>query len=184
MVQIDFIVNLPKHSQIRKRLAEQKAEEQIVSKEGTTTTRTPLPNHQELTLIPAFFVGCTSPNAVYFRTPKLANRFITLQHDLRSFFEAQLVDLSEGPTKLFVGFICALQFDDRWFRAKVVDVENYPEIGVYLVDIAIFLYVNAKEILHLPGRFKTNPKTLLCFSFSGVCPPSGGSVDWDPKATK
>ncbi len=99
----------------------------------------------QLTLIPAFFVGCTSPSAVYFRTQELAKIFIKLQQDLRSYFGAQLVDLSDGPTKLFVGFIGAIQSGDRWFRAKVVDVENYPETGVFLVAIALLLYVNAKD---------------------------------------
>lgn len=184
MVQLELTIDLPKHSQIRKRLVEQEPKEQIVLVKGAiVSTRTPLPNHQEeLTLIPAFFVGCISPNAVYFRTPKLAKRFIELQNDLRSHFEAQLMHLPEGRIKLFVGFNGALQSGDRWFRAKVVDVGNYPEIGVYLVDVALFLYVNAKEILHLPDEFKTRPMTLLCLSFSGVHPPSG--VDWDPKATK
>ena len=76
-------------------------------------------------MISASFVGCTSPYAVYFRTPKLAERFIKLHHDeLRSYFETQPIDLSEAPSTVFVGFIGALQSSGKWFRAKVVDVEK------------------------------------------------------------
>jgi len=116
------------------------------------------------------------------RTPGLAERFIKVQHELRKYFGAQLIDVSEESITLFVGFIGALQYDGQWFRVKVVDVEKYPDVAVLLFDIALSFNVNAREIRHLPDDLKTNPKTLLCFSFSGVRPSSG--TIWSPKATQ
>jgi len=142
----------------------------------------PIKNQEELTLISAIFVGCTSPNAIYLRTSELAESFIKLHHELQSYFQAQQISLCDAPVNLFVGFIGALQYGDQWFRVKVVNVDKYPDISVLLFDIALSLNVNAGEIHHLPGGWKTYPKTLLCFSFSGVRPPSGTA--WGPEATE
>ena len=181
MVHLARNIEKPEHSQIRQRLAGQKAKEQIVLKDEAICMRNPFMNDEEL--IPAFFVGCTSPNRVYLCTPELAERFIKLQRGLQFYLTVLLMaDLPKAPIELFVGFIGAIQFGDHWFRSKVVDMKNYPDVTVFLVDIALFLNVNARDILHLPDGLKTSPKTLLSCSFSGVRPHSG--TVWDRKATQ
>ncbi len=72
----------------------------------------PIKNQEELTLISAIFVGCTSPNAIYLRTPEFAEIFTKLHHELQSYFEAQKNSLCDAPVNLFVGFMGALQYGD------------------------------------------------------------------------
>jgi len=101
MVHLAYNIEKPEHSEIRQQLAGQKAKGQIVLKEEAICMRNPFMNDEEL--IPAFFVGCTSPNAVYFRTPELAERFIKLQHGLQFYFKVQLrTDVPKAPIQLFL----------------------------------------------------------------------------------
>jgi len=67
MADLIISVNIekPEHLQIRKQLAGRKAKEPIVLKDETMYTRNPIMNKEELALVvPAFFVGCTSPDDI------------------------------------------------------------------------------------------------------------------------
>ena len=95
------------------------------------------------------FVGCTSPEAVFFRNRELAKEFFSLQNALYVHFEAHK-DSIEEPINFDVGFVCAVNCDGRWYRAEVTDVENYPEITVVLLDKGCSRTVSATEIRRLP----------------------------------
>ena len=120
------------------------------------------------------FVGCTSPEAVYFRTPKMLQDFIRIQNALLSHFQANEESTDEEPTtSLDVGFHCAVKCVGRWYRAKVVNLETDGKVTVSRLDKGYFITIGASEIRRLPDGLETVPKSVLSCSLYGIAPPSG-----------
>ena len=130
------------------------------------------PKEEEELSIPITFVGCNSPEAVFFRNRELAKEFYSLQNALYVHFEAHEESIEE-PINFDVGFVCAVNCDGRWYRAEVTDVENYPEITVVLLDKGCSRTVNSTEIRRLPDGLEQAVATVICVSFSRIQPYSG-----------
>ena len=130
------------------------------------------PKEEEELSIPITFVGCNSPEAVFFRNRELAKEFYSLHNALYVHFEAHKESIEE-PINFDVGFVCAVNCDGRWYRAEVTDVENYPEITVVLLDKGCSRTVNSTEIRRLPDGLEQAVATVICVSFSRIQPYSG-----------
>jgi len=130
------------------------------------------PNEEEEISIPITFVGCSSPEAVFFRNRELAKEFFSLQNALYVYFEAHKESVEE-PINFDVGFVCAVNCDGRWYRAEVTDVENYPEIAVVLLDKGCSRTVNSTEIRRLPDGLDQAATTVICVSLNRIQPHSG-----------
>lgn len=130
--------------------------------------------------VPVTFVGCQSPESIYFRTEELSNQFFSLQNALYIHFEAHK-DSVEEPVSLKVGFIGAVKYQGRWYRAKVVNMDKYPdEISVSLMDKGISLIVRCvSEIRRLPEELVKIPKMVLRCSLIGIQPSSVS--EWSSK---
>jgi len=131
-----------------------------------------LPNVEEEMSIPITFVGCSSPEAVFFRNRELAKEFFSLQNALYVYFEAHKESVEE-PINFDVGFVCAVNCDGRWYRAEVMDMENYPEITVFLLDKGCSRTVSSTEIRRLPEGLDQTAATVICVSFSRIQPHPG-----------
>ena len=93
--------------------------------------------HEEET-IPVTFVHCGSPENIFCRTPELVKKFIRLQSALRTFFSARKIPSEETTIIFSIGLIYAVQYDGEWFRAEVVDIKEYPNITIFLLDVGCF----------------------------------------------
>jgi len=127
------------------------------------------------------FVGCTSPDAVFFRYPELVKEFISLQNALYSHFEAHKESIEE-PINFDVGFLCAVNCNGRWYRAEVTDIGNFPEINVVLLDKGFSHSVSATEIRRLPDGLDQQQPAVARVSFYNCRPHSG--TRWDPNVTQ
>ena len=83
---------------------------------------------------------------------------------------------------LKVGFVGAVKSQTIWYRVEVIDMANYPEIAVSLLDKPCFLKVHANIIRRLPEEMKRAHKMVLRCSLSRVFPLSG--IEWNPKVTQ
>jgi len=134
---------------------------------------------KKLMTLSVTFVECQSPDSVSFRTPRLEKEFIRIQNELNNFnFKLD----EEEPINFDVGFVCAIECHNIWYRAEVVDVESYPEIVLSLLDTGLTLYANANEIRRLPEKLARIPRTVIRCSLSGLfTPPTMGY--WDKSIT-
>jgi len=129
--------------------------------------------HYEANSVTVSFVGCNSPNELFFRTSKMMEEFVQIQNALHSTFMGVHEAAHEEPINFDVGFLCAVNHEGRWYRAQVVDIEKYPEVVVLLLDKGFTCNVEASEIQRIPDRLEGIPSTLIHCSLHGVCPPSG-----------
>ena len=106
--------------------------------------------------------------------------FIRLQNELLDYFQAEKGLTTEKIQYLKVGFLGAVHFQDQWFRVEVIHLENYPEIGVLLLDKGCFSSVNANEIRRLPDGLNSILMMVLHCSLSGIHRPY--ACDWDGKS--
>ena len=140
---------------------------------------------EDYIVLPVPFIGARSPEALFFRTDELANKFIKIQNALYNYFgghqSGSVID--DESVSCDVGFVCAVQSDGRWYRAEVVENENHPDIVVSLLDKDLFVMVNAGEIRSLPEELTNIPRTVLRCSLYGVYPASASS-GWSPKVTQ
>lgn len=127
------------------------------------------------------FVGCTSPDALFFRYPELVKEFCSVQNALYSHFEAHKESIEE-PINFDVGFLCAVNCNGRWYRAEVTDIENYPEINVVLLDKGCSRSVSATEIRRLPNGLDQKQPAVFRVSFYNCLPHS--RTRWDPNDTQ
>jgi len=130
--------------------------------------------------VPVIYIECRTPDSIFFRTPELEKELSNLQKILLNHFKGYKKAVERYHLK--VGFVCAVKHNENWFRAKVTDLDMYPEIGVILIDTGNFLKVSASGIRYLPEEMRRPPKLVLECVLSGVYPPSG-SV-WHPKVTE
>jgi len=134
---------------------------------------------------PVTFIGARSPEALFFRTDELTDKFIKIQNALYNYFgghqRGSVID--DESVSCDVGFVCAVQSDGRWYRAEVLENENHPDIVVYLLDKDLFVMVNAGEIRRLPEELTDIPRTVLSCSLSGIYPASG-SLGWSHEVTQ
>ena len=142
-----------------------------------------LKEEKESSRIPVTFVGCQSPESICFRTTELSNQFFKLQNALYTHFEAHKESVEE-PFSLKIGFIGAVKYQGRWYRAKVVNMDKYPdEISVSLMDKGIPLIVRCiSEIRRLPEELVKIPKMVLRCSLIGIHPSSVS--EWSSKVTQ
>lgn len=128
---------------------------------------------------PVIFVDCKGPCSLYFRTPELMKEFIKIHNALQAHFAVN-TESTEVPSINFEkGFTCAVKYGQRWYRAVVADMEQYPSIGVSLLDKGDSCYVKADDIRRLPEELKGILSTVLCCSFDGIYPHSG--TVWNEK---
>ena len=139
------------------------------------------PKKEEEGFMSLTFVGCTSPDAVFFRYPELVKEFISLQNALYSHFEAHKESIEE-PINFDVGFLCAVNCNGRWYRAEVTDIGNFPEINVVLLDKGFSHSVSATEIRRLPDGLDQQQPAVARVSFYNCRPHSG--TRWDPNVTQ
>lgn len=132
--------------------------------------------------IPVRFVWCDSPHAIYFRTYEQRTQFDKLQIKLRNCLEGTKPIPIRKKNKIEVGFKCAVYCDFDWWRAEVVDVEQFPDCSVLLVDKGYKRKVDLGDIYRLPPDLECYPRMILCCSLFGVYPPSGSTWDRDVSA--
>ncbi len=134
-----------------------------------------------MTNVRVTFVGCSSPEAVYFRTSEMMQDFIRIQNALHAHFLAYSESTDEGSTiSLDVGSNCAVKCDGRWYRTKVSNLEKDGKgVTVSFMDKGYSITVDASEIRCLPGGLESIPRTVLCCSLYGISFPLGPI--WDHK---
>jgi len=137
---------------------------------------------QEEETIPVTFVHCESPENIFCRTPELVKKFIRLQSALRTFFSARKIPSEETTIIFSIGLIYAVHYEGEWFRAEIVDIKDYPNITVSLLDVGCFRTVSSIDLHHLPEELTKLSKTVLCCSLHGIAPLCG--TKWDVKATQ
>lgn len=135
---------------------------------------------EEELVIPVDFLECESPESIFFRTPGLMKQFVRLHNAVNSYFETRK-NSSDDPINFDVGYVCAVQSEDRWYRAVVVDVQEYPEIGVTLLDKGLCIKVDVNDIRRLPEGLKRAPRMILRCTLSDVYPLSG--KEWGDQIT-
>jgi len=177
-------IDEPMHSDIRKRLKTLPAH-LIETSRAEILPSFPLPdfsnpspddettalcrNVREEFSLPVTFVSCQSPESLLFRTPELVKKFIRLHTRLQTYFDQG--SATKEMVYLKVGFIGAIYCQESWFRVEVINTENYPEIGVFLLDKGCSRSVHAREIRRLPEGLDEIPMTLLRCSLYGIYPP-------------
>ncbi len=139
-------------------------------------------NEEKMIIIPVLFFGCQSPESIFFHTPGLMKEFLKLQNTINSYFEARKDSLSDDPINFDVGYVCAVKRLRKWCRAEVVDVDEYPEIGLTLLDNGTSIKVNVKTIRRLPAGLNQAPRTILHCTLSDAYPLSGN--EWDDHVTQ
>lgn len=103
---------------------------------------------------------------------ELMKEFLKLQNTIDSYFETQK-DSTDDPINFDIGYVCAVKSLNKWCRAEVVDVEEYSEIGLTLLDKGFYTKVNVSNIRRLPVELNQAPKTILRCTLSDVYPLSG-----------
>jgi len=189
-------IDLPEHRNIRKRLAARSSAglpsktEHVVpsvtdSKKGQASAAgicIPNASKEGLVSFPVTFIGCRTPESIFFRTPKLEKEFSSLQNALSTQFEAHEESSVDDPIHLKVGFVGAVKSQNIWYRVEVIDMVKYPEIMVSFLDKGCSLKVHANKIRRLPEEMKRATRMVLQCALSGVCPSSG--VEWIPTVTQ
>ena len=139
-------------------------------------------SHEEVSLLVSF-VGCQSPSELLFRTTEMMQEFLKVHNALYTHFEVNgEASVTEEPIYFDVGFLCAVNHEGRWYRAQVVDMEQYPNVTVFLLDRGVTCNVAASEIRRIPGGLTRIPRTLIHCSLHGICPPSGNI--WEEEVTQ
>ena len=144
-----------------------------------------LVKEEDHVILPVTFAGAQSPDALFFRTPELSGKFVQIQNALYNYFDCQhgesVMDGSISCAE--VGFVCAVQFVGRWYRARVLDVENHPDVVLSLLDKGLSIMAHASQIRRLPEELADIPRTVLHCSLSGIY-PSSASSGWSPEVTQ
>ncbi len=191
-------IDLPEHRNIRKRLAARSSAglpsktEHIVPpindikkrKAVVAAISIPNANKEEEIVIPVTFIGCRTPDSIFFRTaPELEREFSSLQNALSTHFEAhEESSVDDEPIHLKEGFIGAVESQSICYRVEVIDMVKYPEIMVSFLDKGCSLKVHANKIRRIPEEMKRAPRMILQCALSGVCPSSG--IEWIPTVTQ
>lgn len=181
------IIELPEHYEIRRRLSAQRSmESDCPSIPSTISQIKEISNNSKLNeehaiISDVIFVRCESPDALFFRTAELMKEFLRIHNLLFSYFESHKESIEE-TINFDVGFLCAIQSDRRWYRAEVIDVEEYPKITVCLIDKGFSRKVHASKIHRLPYGLDYVPRTLVQCSLSRLYPPSGTTA-WNERVT-
>lgn len=139
---------------------------------------------EDLVIFPVTFIGARNPNDLFFRTPELADMFIKIQQALYACFcDQQFESAIQGSISCDIGYVCAVQSDGRWYRAKIVENVNHPDVVLSLLDKDLFVMVHVDEIRCLPMELTDIPRTVLRCSLYGIS-PAPGSSGWNPKVTQ
>ena len=125
--------------------------------------------HCEVNSVTVSFVGCNSPDELFFRTSKMMEEFVQVQNAPHSTFMGVHEAAHQEPINFDMGFLCAVNHEGRWYRAQVVDMEYYPDVIVFLLDKGITCNVTS-EIQRIPDRLEEIPNTLICCSLYEVYP--------------
>lgn len=180
-------IELPEHKVIRQRLmAAQKisevgrlyllpspkdsgspSSEVILVDPSSPNGISPQLNEEEMTF-PVSFVGCSSANEIFFRTPEMMEEFYVIQEAMYSHFNSPTSSNDVEPINFDVGFFCSVYSEDNWYRAEVIDVEKYPQIAVTLLDRGCSFNVDVGEIRRLPKELENVPRAVLRCSLSGI----------------
>ena len=189
-------IDLPEHRNVRKRLAARSSAklpskpEHVVpsvpdSKKGQASAAgisIPNASKEGLVSFPVTFIGCRTPESIFFRTPELEKEFSSLQNALSTHFEAHEESSVVDPIHLKVGFVGAVKSQSIWYRVEVIDMVKYPEITVSFIEKGCSLKVHANKIRRLTEEMKSTPRMILQCALSGVCPSSG--IQWIPTVTQ
>ena len=179
-------IEFPEHYEIRRRLSAQRCMAYgpiIPSKisQIEEMSNSSMLNKEEVIISDVIFVRCLSPDALFFRTPELMKDFIRIQNLLFTYFECHRESVEE-PINFDVGFLCAIQSERRWYRAAVIDVGEYPEISVYLIDKGLSRNIHASKIRRLPYGLDIVSRTVVQCALFKVYSPSG--IIWDERVTQ
>jgi len=137
---------------------------------------------EEEQTVPVIFVGCQSPDDIYFRTPELVRKFIRVQDALSTLFDSRKTSSEVVTSNLYIGLVCAVYCEGKWFRSKIIEMEKYPYIIVRLRDVGCSRKVNISDIRRLPEEFANLQRTVLHCSLYGINPLGG--TTWDGKTTQ
>ena len=191
-------IDLPEHRNIRKRLAARSSAglpskpEHVVpsvtdSKKGQASAAgisIPNASKEGLVSFPVTFIGCRTPESIFFRTPELEKELSSLQNALSIHFEAhEESSVYDEPIHLKEGFIGAVESQSICYRVEVIDMVKYPEITVSFIDKGCSLKVLANRIRRLPEEMKRATRMVLRCALSGICPYSS-DIEWNPKVTQ
>ena len=104
---------------------------------------------EELLFTSITSIGAQSPEALFFRTPELAAKFVKIQNAL--YKQETSADEETISGSIDVGLFCAANFKGRWYRAEVISInKEHPDVVVSLVDKGLSINVHASQIHHLP----------------------------------